>query len=315
MIGKDIATASQLLADGKVVAIPTETVYGLAANALDIRAVSEIYSVKNRPHFNPLIVHVPSLDAAKKYVTHFPKAAEELARHFWPGSLSILLPKNEMIPDIITAGSPHVVLRVPNHPLTLQLLQSVPFPLAAPSANVSNTVSPTTANHVEHGLGDRIEYILDGGKCGVGVESTIVCIQEGEVVILREGGVSQEAIIHKTGLPILPHTPATIQSPGQLKRHYATHKPLYIVNSFDEFIRNNPQTTCSILYYEKPKDTLNVTSYFLSETYHLGEIANQLFSILRIADADSSDCILIQPIKPIGIGRAIQDRIQRAATV
>ena len=157
MIGNDVAHAARLLEQGKLVAIPTETVYGLAGNALDINAIGEIYLVKNRPIFNPLILHVPNLEIAQKYVTHFPKEALKLARQFWPGSLSILLPKSELVQDIVTAGSSHVVIRVPNHPLTLELLNSIDFPLVAPSANISNTVSPTSADHVQNGIGNQID--------------------------------------------------------------------------------------------------------------------------------------------------------------
>ena len=164
MIGNDVAHAARLLEQGKLVAIPTETVYGLAGNALEINAIGEIYRVKNRPSFNPLILHVPNLETAQKYVTHFPKEALKLARQFWPGSLSILLPKSELVQDIVTAGSSHVVVRVPNHPMTLKLLDSIDFPLVAPSANISNTVSPTSADHVQNGIGNQIDYILDGGQ-------------------------------------------------------------------------------------------------------------------------------------------------------
>ena len=180
MIGNDVAHAAHLLRKGKLVAIPTETVYGLAANALDPKAIAEIYRVKNRPIFNPLILHVPNWEAAKQYVTYFPIEAEKIAHHFWPGSLSILLPKTDIVPDVVTAGSSHVVLRVPNHPLTLELLNCIDFPLAAPSANISNTVSPTSVNHVNQGIGDKIDYILDGGNCKVGIESTIVSIENGK---------------------------------------------------------------------------------------------------------------------------------------
>ncbi|MFB1012218.1 MAG: L-threonylcarbamoyladenylate synthase, partial [Bacteroidia bacterium] len=172
MIGEDLLKASEILKRGELVAIPTETVYGLAANALNPNAVAKIYEAKERPSFNPLIVHVASIKEAKKYVKEFPEIAEQIAEAFWPGSISLLLPKHSIIPDLTTAGLPNVVIRVPNHPLTLELLESLDFPLAAPSANLSNTVSPTTAEHVQLGLGSKIEYILDGGKSAIGVEST-----------------------------------------------------------------------------------------------------------------------------------------------
>ena len=212
MIGSDLAKAAELLSEGKLVAIPTETVYGLAANALSPSAVSTIYEVKNRPHFNPLILHISKIDEASKYVTDIPSSALKLMKAFWPGSLSILLPKNECVPDIITAGSPYVVLRVPNHPLTLELLRSLDFPLAAPSANKSNSVSPTRPEDVLEELQDGAPYILDGGECTIGLESTIVKIVDDKVVILREGGISREDILTKTGLEIITEKNTKIQS-------------------------------------------------------------------------------------------------------
>ncbi|MDG1046710.1 MAG: L-threonylcarbamoyladenylate synthase [Bacteroidia bacterium] len=314
MIGRDVTKAANLLSQGKLVAIPTETVYGLAANALDPNAIAEIYRIKNRPSFNPLILHVPNWEAAKRYVTHFPIEAEKIAQHFWPGSLSILLPKNNIVPDVVTAGSSQVVLRVPNHPLTLELLNRINFPLAAPSANISNTVSPTSADHVKNGIGNQIDYILDGGRCQVGIESTIISIENGRVQILREGGISQEVILKQTGLKISVSTEKTVQTPGQLKKHYATQKPLYIVDSISEYLKENPTQLCSILYYEKQSNSPTKYSYFLSKDYNLSEIANQLFAMMRLADQDSTDCILIEPIKIEGIGRAIDDRLKRAAS-
>ena len=313
MIGNDVAHAARLLEQGKLVAIPTETVYGLAANALDSKALAEIYRVKNRPSFNPLILHIPNWDAAKKYVTHFPKEAEKIAHHFWPGSISILLPKSDILPDVLTAGLSHVVLRVPNHPLTLELLNRIDFPLAAPSANISNTVSPTSVNHVNLGIGDKIDYILDGGNCKIGIESTIVSIENGKVQILRDGGISREDITHQTGLQISLSKQKTVQTPGQLRKHYATQKPLYIVESISEYIKENPTQNCSKLYYEENDNHDVENIYYLSKNYDLSEIANQLFSIMRLADKDPTDCIIIEPIKLKGIGRAIGDRLKRAA--
>lgn len=315
MIGNDVAYAARLLEKGKLVAIPTETVYGLAGNALDINAIGEIYRVKNRPSFNPLILHVPNLETAQKYVTHFPAEALKLARQFWPGSLSILLPKSELVQDIVTAGSSHVVIRVPNHPITLKLLDSIDFPLVAPSANISNTVSPTSADHVQNGIGNQIDYILDGGKCPIGIESTIISIENGHVQVLREGGISQEKIIKMSGLSISRSSKKSIQIPGQLKKHYATQKPLYIVDSISDYLTENPAQNCSILYYEE-KDNHDVEHiHFLSKDYDLSEIANQLFALMRLADQDPTDCILIEPVKLEGIGRAVDDRLRRAATI
>ncbi|PCJ67128.1 MAG: threonylcarbamoyl-AMP synthase [Bacteroidetes bacterium] len=312
MIGTDITKASTLLNSGQLVAIPTETVYGLAGNALDPEAISNIYKVKNRPHFNPLILHLPNIESARKYVLQFPKEAEKLAKSFWPGPLSILLPKSKLVPDLITAGSTHVVLRVPNHTLTLDLLNTLDFPLAAPSANISNTVSPTTAEHVEQGLGSEIPYILDGGTCQIGLESTIVAIENGLVVILREGGISQEQITKETDLSVQLASSNELQSPGQLSKHYSTTKPLHLVSSIKTFLEKYPHKKCCALLFENKR--VNCKSYLLSNEYNLSEIANNLFSLMRIADQDDSDCIIVEHIKQEGIGRAIADRLNRSAS-
>ena len=312
MIGEDLLKASEILKRGELVAIPTETVYGLAANALDPNAVAKIYEAKERPSFNPLIVHVASIKEAKKYVKEFPEIAEQIAKAFWPGSISLLLPKHSIIPDLTTAGLPNVVIRVPNHPLTLELLKSLDFPLAAPSANLSNTVSPTTAEHVQLGLGSKIEYILDGGKSAIGLESTILAIEQDKLVILREGGVSREDILAKTGIKVGVNFSNKIQSPGNLKKHYSTSKPLYIVQDINKYIDSNPNGRYSALLFEEKK--VLCKSHILSKTYSMSEIANNLFDYMRRADNDNSDCILIEPIKEIGIGRAIADRIVRAAS-
>ena len=309
MIGTDVAKAASLLSQGQLVAVPTETVYGLAANALDPHAVTEIYKVKNRPQFNPLILHCANLIEAKKYVREWPEEANLLAKHFWPGSISILLPKSDLVPDIITAGSTHVVVRVPNHPLTLDLLARLDFPLAAPSANISNTVSPTTSEHVDSAIGDQIGYVLEGGGCQVGVESTIITFKDGEVNILREGGVPQEEI-SALGLVVSENTNKEIQSPGQLKKHYATQKPLLIVSDINLWVKENTNKRAIALLYEA-KD-VEVPTILLSEDYDLAEIANGLFKGMRIADKCDVDTILIEPIKLEGIGRAIADRLKRA---
>lgn len=310
MRGTDVAKAASLLSAGKLVAIPTETVYGLAANALDSEAVAKIYEVKNRPQFNPLILHCASIYEAKKYVTNWPAEAQTIAEAFWPGSISVLLPKSDLVPDLITAGSSHVVVRVPNHPLTLELLAQLDFPLAAPSANISNTVSPTSAAHVETTIGNKIGYVLDGGDCTIGVESTIVSTEKGNVTILREGGVTREDLL-AVGIAAMENTSSKIQSPGQLQKHYATTKPLLLVESIDLWIRENPKKSAIALLYEQKN--IESPSILLSQDYNLSEIANSLFGAMREADKTDSDVIITEFIKKEGIGRAIADRLARAA--
>ncbi len=313
MTGTDLALATSLLQNGQLVAIPTETVYGLAANALDANAVSKIYSAKQRPNFNPLIIHIASADEVVKYVTEFSPLAQQLANAFWPGSLTILMPKNNIVPDLVTAGLPNVALRVPNHQLTLQLLSLLNFPLAAPSANISNTVSPTTAERVAQSLGDSVSYILDGGKCDVGVESTIVSVLENHVTLLREGGISKEQIEAEIGVHVRTPADEKITAPGQLKKHYATKKPLFLVDDMQDALHNHQTKKVSILLFEKMETTEHQIPYLLSSDYNLSEIANNLFEMMHLADEDNSDFILAERCRSEGIGRAINDRLLRAS--
>jgi L-threonylcarbamoyladenylate synthase len=313
MTGTDLALATSLLQNGQLVAIPTETVYGLAANALDATAVSKIYNAKQRPSFNPLIIHIASADEVVKYVTEYSPIAQQLANAFWPGSLTILMPKNNTVPDLVTAGLPNVALRVPNHPLTLQLLRLLNFPLAAPSANISNTVSPTTAERVAQSLGDSVSYILDGGKCDVGVESTIVSVLENQVTLLREGGISKEQIEAEIGVHVRIQGDEKITAPGQLKKHYATQKPLFLVDDMQDALRDHQTKNVSVLLFETMETTENQIPYLLSSDYNLSEIANNLFEMMHLADEDNSDFILAERCISEGIGRAINDRLLRAS--
>lgn len=312
MIGKSVEQAAKHLLQGDLVGIPTESVYGLAGNALNLEAIAKIYSVKDRPQFNPLILHTHSLDTAFQYTTQLSTELTTLADAYWPGSLSLLVPKSDLVPDVLTAGSPDVVIRVPHHTMTLDLLKSLPFPLAAPSANISNTVSPTTANHVAEGIGNRIPYILDGGACAIGIESTIVTERNNELLVLREGGISQEMIQAISSLPVRSVKNSDMKAPGQLKKHYATRKPLYIVPDIEHFYQTHP--TLNICYLSYSDRVLSQHTICLSKSYNLSEIANSLFSCMRKADNTTADCIVIEQIKTQGIGRAIADRLHRAST-
>jgi L-threonylcarbamoyladenylate synthase len=313
LIGQDIEQAAGYLQKGELVAIPTETVYGLAGNALDAEAVVKIFKAKNRPQFNPLIVHVASLEHCFGYVTHFPETLQQLAHRLWPGSLTLLLPKTDSIPDIVTAGSSMVALRVPSHPLTLQLLQQLPFPLAAPSANPFGYVSPTTANHVMESLGGKIPYILDGGPCTIGVESTIAgCNEAGSIEVYRLGGVGLEVIESITGQkPILKLKADQPDTPGQLKSHYATSTPLLLHTP------GQPLSPCTnrtvYIGYNQWMDALPTErQLLLAPDDRLETAARNLFGTLRMADKMEADHIFIELAPNYGIGRAINDRILRA---
>jgi L-threonylcarbamoyladenylate synthase len=247
-----IATAAALLRAGEVVAFPTETVYGLGADALNERAVAQVFAIKNRPRFDPLIVHVPDKDTVALYATDIDERAVALMGHFWPGPLTLVLRKRSNIPDLITAGLDTVAIRVPAHPVALALLRAAQGPVAAPSANPFGYVSPTTALHVQESLGNAIPLILDGGPCTVGVESTVCALTEAQAVILRPGGVSVEAIEAVIG-------PVAFVSPTQ------------------------------------------------------ADAAN-LFAALRRLDAAVLDTVIVEPVPEHGLGRAIMDRLRRAAT-
>jgi L-threonylcarbamoyladenylate synthase len=227
-----LAESVRILAAGRLVAIPTETVYGLAANAFDARAVRRIFKAKGRPAHNPLIVHISSLGMARKCVSKWPKAATLLARAFWPGPLTMVLPKSKRIPGIITAGGDTVGLRYPSHPIAQRIIRTCGFPLAAPSANPSNALSPTTAEHVRLGLGGKIPLIVDGGACRVGIESTVVDLSGPIPRLLRPGIISLDELTRVLGSPVaLGSTPgaAILRSPGMLKKHYSPNAKLFVL--------------------------------------------------------------------------------------
>ncbi|MBS1507384.1 MAG: threonylcarbamoyl-AMP synthase [Bacteroidetes bacterium] len=313
-IGNEIAIAKALLEEGKLVAIPTETVYGLAGNALNEEAVTEIYLAKNRPYFDPLIVHVGSVEAVSDYVEEIPRQASELMRRFWPGPLTILLPKKSIVPDLVTAGLDRVGIRCPDHPLTLQLLKKLSFPLAAPSANPFGYVSPTNPAHVNEQLGNKIDYILDGGECKVGVESTIVGFENGNSIVYRVGGLSVEDIESVIGKVIVnTHSDSNPQAPGQLTSHYAPGKPLLLGN-IQQLYSQHKNKSMAVLSYRDEYELANVrTQIVLSPSGNLDEAARKLFSALRELDKLDVEMILTEEVPDIGLGRAINDRLRRAS--
>lgn len=309
--GQDLQLAKQLLTEGQLVAIPTETVYGLAANALNGAAVAHIFAVKNRPQFDPLIVHIPDVQSLSHYAIEIPDQALALANRFWPGPLTLLLKKNPIIPDLVTSGMDTVGLRCPNHELTLDLLKSLNFPLAAPSANPFGYVSPTTAQHVHDQLGDKIPYILDGGPCTVGIESTIVGFENDEPVIYRLGGLSIESIEAVIGkVKVMAHSTSNPKAPGQLKSHYAPHKKV-IIGKLEELLQQYPAHCAGLLTFKN--DFNSPHQFILSTTGSLEEAAQRLFTGLRELDAMPIDYVLAEYVPNEGLGRAINDRLTRAA--
>jgi L-threonylcarbamoyladenylate synthase len=309
-IGTDVQHAANLLASGQLVAIPTETVYGLAAHALQPEAVTKIFEAKNRPFFDPLIVHIGQVDQVLRYATAFPLAAQKLAERFWPGPLTLLLPRQSNIPDIATAGLPTVGLRCPQHPVLRQLLALIDFPLAAPSANPFGYVSPTTAAHVQTQLGSVIPYILDGGSSAVGIESTIVGFDE-EITVYRLGGIAPEELESVVGpVRIRTQTHANPLAPGQLDSHYSPRKKL-IVGHLPELLRQYQHVPVSVLSFQTDYQGRN--QIILSPDGNLAQAAHRLFAALRTLDEDESELVLAEWVPEIGLGRAINDRLRRAA--
>ncbi|MEM7383069.1 MAG: L-threonylcarbamoyladenylate synthase [Bacteroidota bacterium] len=305
-----------LLEAGEVVAIPTETVYGLAGNAYNEVAVCKIFQTKQRPRFDPLIVHASCIEQIGDFVKDFPPEAQDLAKSFWPGPLTLLLPKKAIIPDAVTAGLHSVAVRVPNHPLTLALLRTLSFPLAAPSANLFGYISPTTPQHVYDQLGEKVPYIVDGGTCRVGIESTIVGFDQGRPAIYRLGGISVEAIEEIIGpIGVVNHAYHRLQVPGGLLHHYAPQKPLKL-GKISMLIEQHSRQRLGILafdhYYEGIDPHYQVV---LAPTASLEEAAQNLFAALRKLDAMPLELILATYVPNVGLGRAINERLSRAASV
>lgn len=311
--GTDVQRATTLLKEGRVVAVPTETVYGLAANALNSEAVAAIFEAKDRPFFDPLIVHIKDMQQLQSLVADFPEDARNLMQRFWPGPLTLVLPKTELVPDLVTSGLPHVAVRMPAHPLMCELLSMLDFPLAAPSANMFGRISPTTPHHVLSQLNGRIPYILDGGACAVGVESTIVAFGTAGVKVLREGGVSREEL--SAWVKIDDTTTATDNShqpvaPGMLSSHYAPAKPVMFISDSEQL----PQKPFVLISMGNDVLSPHAAMYInLSEDSNLQEAAANFFNALHKADEAEAMQIVIRKFPEIGLGRALNDRANRAA--
>ena len=301
-----IETAAETLRQGKLVAFPTETVYGLGGDATNDRAVAAIFAAKGRPRFNPLIVHLPDVAAARDHGV-FDETADRLAAIFWPGPMTFVLPRQPGSPlsRLVSAGLDTVALRVPARDDARRLLKTAGIPVAAPSANRSGRLSPTTAQHVAQDLRDHVDLILDGGQCAVGLESTVLDLSSGAPTILRPGGITQEAVETALGRPIdIAGTDDTApKSPGMLSSHYAPSLPLRLDAEKAE--------TGEVLLGFGPSGvnaTLN-----LSPTGDLVEAAANLFTYLHQLDNPTHRGIAIVPIPDRGLGRAINDRLRRAA--
>lgn len=304
----ELAAAAAHLQAGRLVAFPTETVYGLGADATNPAAVAAIYAAKGRPDFNPLIVHVPDIAAARA-IARLDARAERLAAAFWPGALTLVLPLRPEagIAPAVTAGLDTIALRVPAHPLARALLAAAQRPLAGPSANPSGRVSPTTSAHVRDGLGDKVAMVLDGGPCPVGLESTIIALGDGPARLLRPGGVPAEAIAALIGPLERTAGGVAVSAPGMLESHYAPAAPVRLnatapIDRPEALLAFGPDV---------PAGFAPVLS--LSPTGHLAEAARNLFALLRRLDEDGAVAIAVMPIPTHGLGAAINDRLRRAA--
>ena len=315
-IGKDIFKAKSILEQGDLVGIPTETVYGLAGNALNPDAVAKIFAVKNRPNFDPLILHTYALEKIYDFALEIPDPLLRLAQRYWPGPLTLLLAKKELVPDLVTSGLDQVAVRVPKHPLTRELLSVLEFPLAAPSANPFGYISPTKASHVNDQLGNKIPYILDGGSCYVGLESTIVGMEGDKVMIYRLGGLDVGAIEKVVGkVQVMAHSSSNPKSPGMLKSHYAPQKP-FVLGDLEELVKDYLKKGIPFAVLSFYREFPGLPQSFqiqLSLQKDMSEAAKKLFAAMRTLDSLDVSVILAELLPEEGLGRAINDRLRRAS--
>jgi L-threonylcarbamoyladenylate synthase len=323
-----LAQAAAIIKNGGLVAFPTETVYGLGADALNAEAVRRIFTAKGRPSFDPVIIHVADEAELEHVASSVSPTARQLAARFWPGALTLVLPKADIVPGVVTADGSTVAVRCPSHPLARALIQAAGTPIAAPSANRFSHTSPTTAQHVWADLAGRIEMILDGGATPIGVESTVLDVTGDVPCILRPGGVTAEALT-----AVLPHLTTAAQtdskqailSPGMLDRHYAPDTALWLFDGDDEAVRQAMRET-AVRELENGRVALMLAaedeSYFADLDVSIGivgslnnleAVAQNLFSTMRTLDAANVHLILARSYPPVGLGSALRDRLRRAA--
>ena len=305
---KNLQQAAETIKNGGLVAFPTDTVYGLGANVYDGKAVASIFEAKGRPTFDPLISHIAEIDFLKEYAATDERVMD-LAKHFWPGPLTFVLKRKDNISslDLVCSGLPNIAVRMPNHQLALRLIKAAGVPIAAPSANRFKCISPTTAQHVQESLGNKVDMILDGGPCKIGVETTIIDLTTPQIVMLRAGGLSKEELEDYTGEKVyISHgDPNKPSAPGQLLKHYAPRMPMRINVSEDDV----KEDEFFIGFGKVKKANLN-----LSPSGDLNEAATNLFAYMREAETHQEyKGIAMSPIPQTGLGLAINDRIRRAS--
>jgi len=314
-ITTDIHKAKMILKKDELVAIPTETVYGLAGNCFSETAINKIFETKKRPLFNPLIVHIHSEKILEDIAIEIPEKAKLLAKAFWPGSLTLVLKKNPKIPDSITAGKDTVAVRIPNHEMTIKLLKALDFPLVAPSANPFGSISPTSAQHVADYFSNELKMVLDGGNCINGIESTIIGFENNEPILYRLGSISSEEIEAVIGkLMILNHNENTPEAPGMLSRHYSPKTKIILVDNVIEQIEKNSNKKIGVISF---KDTIYHHSLksieILSKEGNLKQATRNLYAAMHRLDKLGLDLIIAQRFPQNDLGKSINDRLHRAA--
>jgi L-threonylcarbamoyladenylate synthase len=316
MITTDIHKAVESLMKGEPVAIPTETVYGLAANATHDDALKKIYALKNRPFYNPLILHIHSVKQLSSIAEDIPASALKLADAFWPGPLTLVLKKQAAISNVVTSGKDTVAVRIPDHPLTLELLSHLDFPLAAPSANPFGQISPTTAKHVYDYFGENIEVILDGGECKKGIESTIVGFENDIPVLYRLGSVSLDDIQRVVGEVLIfnQESDTEIKSPGMLASHYAPRTATYLTEDVASILNLYPNKKIGLLLFQNTIENAEVAACeVLSISGDFEEAARNLYAAMHRLDNLNLDVIIAQKLPNVGLGKSINDRLTRAS--
>ncbi|WP_405564407.1 L-threonylcarbamoyladenylate synthase [Polaribacter sp. Asnod6-C07] len=315
IISKDIQKAIAILTNEELVAIPTETVYGLAGNIFSEKAIKSIFETKKRPFFNPLIVHISGVDQLENIVSEIPEKAKILAEKFWPGSLTLVLKKHESIPDLITAGKDTVAVRVPNHPTTISLLEQLPFPLAAPSANPFNNISPTKPEHVERYFKNDIKMVLDGDTCKNGIESTIIGFENNEPIIYRLGALAIEEIEAVVGkVAIMNKKEENPDAPGMLDKHYSPITTTILTTSIVDEIEQHPNKKIGVLSLNSSFKSDKISAeIILSTSSNLEEAASKLYDALHQLDHQNLDIILVEKMPDFGLGKSMNDRLQRAS--
>jgi L-threonylcarbamoyladenylate synthase len=298
-----------------IIAIPTETVYGLAGNIYSSKAIHKIFQLKQRPLSNPLIVHIHAINELPKIATEIPEIAYKLAEKFWPGPLTLLLPKQPSVPDFITAGKKTVAVRIPNHPVTLALLKSLDFPLAAPSANPFGSISPTTAEHVANYFENKLELILDGGPSQKGVESTIIGFENNQAILYRYGSISVEEIETITGtLRLNTLAENNPEAPGMLPYHYSPNTGMLLVDDIQKYITLFSHKRIGLLLFKNCiANNKDMVQEILSPEGNLEEACVNLYAALHRLDKSKLDLIIAEKLPDVALGKTLNDRLQRAS--